>query len=174
MFSRMVQLVAFEAGATLHYFGGDISNVVAELATVRQAFGGRLREALTGAAPIAPEILEFFNECGIPIYEAYGMTESTALISANVPGAVRFGTVAANLENDLRQSRWIAHAVMFGDRRPYAVGLITLDAEEILPWAREHGLPEEVAVLAGHPDVRALLDGQQPVRTTGTDPAVRR
>lgn len=35
LFSRMVQLVTFECGATLHYFGGDIRQVVAELATVR-------------------------------------------------------------------------------------------------------------------------------------------
>ena len=33
---------------------------------------------------------------------------------------------------------------MHGDRRPYPVALITLDAEEILPWAKEHGLPEDV------------------------------
>ncbi|WP_249044840.1 AMP-binding protein, partial [Crossiella equi] len=62
-------------------------------AMVRAAFGGRLREALTGAAPIAPAILEFFARCGIPVYEAYGMTESTALISGNHPGAWKFGTV---------------------------------------------------------------------------------
>ncbi|MCK2242002.1 AMP-dependent synthetase/ligase [Crossiella sp. S99.2] len=60
---------------------------------VRNAFGGRLREALTGAAPIAPAVLEFFAGCGIPVYEAYGMTESTALISGNHPDAWKFGTV---------------------------------------------------------------------------------
>ena len=62
-------------------------------AMVRAAFGGRLRAALTGAAPIAPEIIEFFFACGVPVYEAYGLTESTAVISANVPGAWRVGTV---------------------------------------------------------------------------------
>ena len=45
----------------------------------------------------------------------------------------------ANLENDLKQSRWISQAVMHGDRRPYPVVLITLDEEEIVPWASEHG-----------------------------------
>ena len=47
----------------------------------------------------------------------------------------------ANLENDLKQSRWISQAVMYGDRRPYPVALITLDPEEIVQLADEHGLP---------------------------------
>ena len=47
----------------------------------------------------------------------------------------------ANLENDLKQSRFISQAVMYGDRRPYPVALITLDPEEIVPWAKEQGLP---------------------------------
>ena len=52
----------------------------------------------------------------------------------------------ANLENDLKQSRWMSQAVMYGDRRPYPVALITLDPEEIAPVgpgaraARGHGL----------------------------------
>jgi len=62
-------------------------------APVRAAFGGRLKAALTGAAPIAANILEFFFAAGVPIFEAYGMTESTAIISANTPGAWRAGTV---------------------------------------------------------------------------------
>jgi long-chain acyl-CoA synthetase len=60
---------------------------------VREAFGGRVRHALTGSAPIAPEILAFFAACGVPIYEAYGMTESSAVISANTAEANRVGTV---------------------------------------------------------------------------------
>ncbi|MDT8911361.1 AMP-dependent synthetase/ligase [Amycolatopsis sp. PS_44_ISF1] len=60
---------------------------------VRAAFGGRLERALTGSAPIAPEILDFFFACGVPIYEAYGMTESTAVLTANTPQAWRVGTV---------------------------------------------------------------------------------
>ena len=44
---------------------------------VRAAFGGRLREAVTGAAPIAKEILEFFYAAGVPVMEGYGMTETS-------------------------------------------------------------------------------------------------
>src|SRR5215213_2036366 len=42
---------------------------------VRNVFGGRLKQANTGAAPIAKEILEFFYACGVPVMEGYGMTE---------------------------------------------------------------------------------------------------
>jgi long-chain acyl-CoA synthetase len=64
----------------------------------------------------------------------------------------------ANLENDMRQSRWVSQAVMHGDRRPYPVMLITLDEEEIAPWAREHGIEDvSVPALATNPDVQALI-----------------
>jgi long-chain acyl-CoA synthetase len=65
----------------------------------------------------------------------------------------------ANLENDLKQSRWISQAVMYGDRRPYPVALITLDPEEIVHFSREHDLPEDVASLSREPKVRELLQG---------------
>ena len=49
-------------------------------------FGGRVRTMLTGAAPTAMGILEFFWAAGLPIYEAYGMTESTVITHVNRPG----------------------------------------------------------------------------------------
>jgi long-chain acyl-CoA synthetase len=66
----------------------------------------------------------------------------------------------ANLENDLRQSRWISQAVMYGDRRPYPVALISLDPEEILPWARERGLPDDLPSLIGRGEVRELIQAE--------------
>jgi long-chain acyl-CoA synthetase len=65
----------------------------------------------------------------------------------------------ANVENDLKQSRWISQAVMYGDRRPYPVALITLDPEEIFPWARDQALPEDPAALATEPRVLELVQG---------------
>jgi long-chain acyl-CoA synthetase len=51
----------------------------------------------------------------------------------------------ANLENGLKQNRWISQAVVVGDQRPYLVALITLDPEELPAFAEEHGLkPEDV------------------------------
>ena len=65
----------------------------------------------------------------------------------------------ANLENDLKQSRWISQAVMYGDRRPYPVALITLDPEEIAPWAKEQGMPEDAARGLASPKVLELIQG---------------
>jgi long-chain acyl-CoA synthetase len=65
----------------------------------------------------------------------------------------------ANIENDLKQSPFISQAVMYGDRRPFPVALVTLDPEEIGPWAREHGLSEDPAELARDPQVIELVQG---------------
>jgi long-chain acyl-CoA synthetase len=204
---------------------------------VRAAFGGRLREAVTGAAPIAKEILEFFYACGVPVMEGFGMTETATVATTSTPEEHKFGTVGkalpgvqiriaddgeilikganifggyyknddasfgavedgwlhtgdlgslddegylsitgrkkdiiitaggknltpANLENDLRQSRWVSQAIMHGDRRPYPVMLITLDEEEIVPWAKEQGLPADVAALANEPKVHELIQAE--------------
>ncbi|HEY8584374.1 MAG TPA: AMP-dependent synthetase/ligase [Capillimicrobium sp.] len=64
---------------------------------VRAAFGGRLREAVTGAAPIAREILEFFWACGVPVMEGYGMTETATVATTSTPEAHKFGTVGRPL-----------------------------------------------------------------------------
>src|SRR3954451_18565082 len=204
---------------------------------VRAAFGGKIRQAVTGAAPIAPEILEFFYASGVTVLEGWGLTETTGIGCVNTPDAFNFGTVGraapgvevkaaddgellmkgpnvfpeywaneeatketftddgwfrtgdvgeiddegfvkitgrmkdiiitaggknltpSNIENDLKQSRWISQAVMHGDRRPYPVALITLDEEEIVPWAKEQGLPEDIPELAEHEKVRELIQG---------------
>ncbi len=202
---------------------------------VRAAFGGRLREAVTGAAPIAKEILEFFYAAGVPVMEGYGMTETSTTATGMRPGEHRFGSVGrahegveiriaddgeillkganifqgyyrnddasfgavvdgwlhtgdvgrldedgfvyitgrkkdiiitaggknltpANLENDLKQTRYISQAVMHGDRRPFPSMLITLDEEEIVPWAEERGIEDtSLAALAKHPEVLAMI-----------------
>jgi long-chain acyl-CoA synthetase len=204
---------------------------------VRSIFGGHVRQAATGAAPIAPEILEFFWACGVPVLEGYGMTETSTIATVSTIEDHRFGTVGralpgvqlriaedgeilikganifggyhhnadasfgavedgwlhtgdlgsldadgylsitgrkkdiiitaggknltpANIENDLKQCRWISQAVMHGDRRPYPVVLITLDEEEVAGYAREHNLPQEPALLAREPAIRELIGGE--------------
>lgn len=64
---------------------------------VRALFGSRLRQALTGAAPISREALEFFRACGIVILDGYGMTETTAAATLNTREAYKFGTVGRPL-----------------------------------------------------------------------------
>ncbi len=300
-FALLLQLVVFDLGLTLAYFGGDTKQVIVELAevkptylpsvprifekiytlvsanvdaatlenatkvgiavrdlesegkqvpaelqrpfeeaeeklfkNVRAAFGGRLREAVSGAAPIAREILEFFYACGVPVLEGYGMTETATAATVSTREEHRFGSVGkplpgvqamiapdgellikgpnvfagyyrhketefgavvdgwlhtgdlgeidddgyvyivgrkkdliitaggknitpANFENEMKRCRWVSQAVMHGDRRPYPVMLITLDEEEILPWARQQGLPEEIGQLAKHPKVIEMI-----------------
>jgi long-chain acyl-CoA synthetase len=201
---------------------------------VRAAFGGRMRQAISGAAPIAKEILEFFFACGVPVFEGYGMTETATAATFQSIDDYKLGTVGkpfpgvdlkiaddgevlikgsnvfagyhnnadasfgavidgwlhtgdlgsldedgflsitgrkkdiiitaggknltpANIENDMKQSRWVSQAVMHGDRRPFPVMLITLDADEIVPWAQQRGLPTDIPSLAHHPDVHALI-----------------
>ena len=59
--------------------------------------------AITGAAPINPDILELFHTLGIPLYEGYGMTETTAGATLNYGGNNRIGSVGKPLEgSDLR------------------------------------------------------------------------
>ncbi len=53
----------------------------------------RCRYAGSGAAPIAPEVLEFFMGVGVPVFELYGMTENTAVATSNFPGRIKLGTV---------------------------------------------------------------------------------
>ena len=60
---------------------------------VRGIFGGNIRQCVTGAAPIAKEILEFFYACGVPVMEGYGMTETSTVATANTPEDFRFGSV---------------------------------------------------------------------------------
>jgi long-chain acyl-CoA synthetase len=205
---------------------------------VRSIFGGRVRQAVSGAAPIAKEILEFFYGCGVPVLEGYGMTETATVATYSTIEHHRFGSVGrvlpgvaariaddgellikgdnifqgyyrnddasfgaiidgwlhtgdlgstdedgyvyitgrkkdiiitaggknltpANLENDLKQARWVSQAVMHGDRRPYPVMLIALDEEEIVPWAKEHGIEDtSIAALAEDEQVRALIQAE--------------
>lgn len=53
----------------------------------------KVRYAASGAAPIAPEVLKFFMGVGVPMHEVYGMTEQTAVGTANRQGHIRLGTV---------------------------------------------------------------------------------
>ena len=207
-------------------------------ARVRKLFGDHVRQCVTGAAPISPEILEFFYAAGVPVLEGWGMTETTAVGTVATLEHFKFGTVGrampgievkiaeedseillrgpnvfreywrnpeataetlidgwlhtgdvgqlddegflkitgrkkdiiitaggknltpSNIENDLKQSRFISQAVMYGDRRPYPVALVTLDPEEIVPWAKEKGLPEDIAELAKSDEVREMVQAE--------------
>jgi long-chain acyl-CoA synthetase len=59
---------------------------------------GRYKHAFTGASPINPALLHWFQQLGITIQEAYGMTENMALSHSNRKNAVKFGTVGPSYE----------------------------------------------------------------------------
>ena len=63
------------------------------LSKIRALFGGNLRLAVTGAAPINPDILRFFDAAGILILEGWGMTETSTAATIAKPDAFKFGTV---------------------------------------------------------------------------------
>ncbi|HZQ82944.1 MAG TPA: long-chain fatty acid--CoA ligase [Gaiellaceae bacterium] len=67
------------------------------LGKVRARLGGRMRYAVSGGAPLAPEIAEFFEACGLTILEGYGMTECTTAATLNRPGRNRIRTVGQAL-----------------------------------------------------------------------------
>ena len=64
-----------------------------------------------------------------------------------------------NLENELKSSKYVSQALVVGDRRPYVAALITLDPVELASWAARCALDGDLAALATHPDVHALVQG---------------
>ena len=60
---------------------------------IRDAFGGQLKFAVSGGAPLDPKINEFFFNCGIPVLEGYGLTETCGAITTNTLSSSLAGTV---------------------------------------------------------------------------------
>jgi long-chain acyl-CoA synthetase len=60
---------------------------------VRGRFGGRLKYAISGGAAISREVAEFIDSIGITVFEGYGLTETSPIVTANAPGRKRIGSV---------------------------------------------------------------------------------
>jgi long-chain acyl-CoA synthetase len=202
------------------------------LTKVRSIFGHQLHVAMVGAASVAPELLEFFDACGVLVLEGYGLSESCSVATLNTPRAMRFGTVGrplpgtevsiagdgeilirgpqvfqgyyhdpeatqqaltadgwlrtgdlgaidddgfvaitgrkkdiiitsngknitpVNIESQLRETRYITEAVVFGDNRPYLVAVLTLDRDETAKLAARLGIADDPKTVANDPSVR--------------------
>ena len=85
---------------------------------------------------------------------------------------------AANIENALKQTRWISEAVVYGDRRPYLVALLTLDPDEAPKLAEQLGVSPDIARWPRDERVRAEIQkvrrrGQPALRADRADQALR-
>ena len=67
------------------------------LRRIRERFGGQLRFALSGGAPLAEDLCEFYHAAGITLLEGYGLTEACGATHLNTPDRYRFGTVGRPL-----------------------------------------------------------------------------
>jgi long-chain acyl-CoA synthetase len=63
------------------------------LSKIRGLFGGNLRLAVSGAAPINPEILRFFDAAGVLVLEGWGMTETSTAATISTPDDFKVGTI---------------------------------------------------------------------------------
>jgi long-chain acyl-CoA synthetase len=205
------------------------------LSKIRNLFGGRIELAVTGAAPINPEILRFFDAAGVLVLEGWGMTETSTAATVATPEDFKIGTVGrpfpgvelkiaddgeilvkgpnifqgyhknpeataetlvdgwlhtgdigeldadgylkitgrkkdiiitaggknitpANLEAEIKQSPLVSQCVVIGDRRPYLVALVTLDAEEAEKFAADRDEATDAASLAANPAIREAIE----------------
>lgn len=68
------------------------------LRNLRRMLGmDRLRQGISGAAPISPDLLKWYNAIGVPIYEGFGMSETSGVATINLPGANKTGSVGRPL-----------------------------------------------------------------------------
>jgi len=213
---------------------------------IRASLGGRIRLFISGSAPLGPQLARFFFGVGLPIYEGYGLTETSPVTHVNTPGFLRVGTVGRAIEgtevriapdgeilirgpqvmkgyyrnpeataaaidedgwfrtgdigvvdeqgclritdrkkdllvtaggkniapqpiqNAVKLSRFIAEAVLVGDRRPYPIVLVVPNFDSLKSWAHQQGLTwTDMESLLAQAPVRAKLEQEVAHRVEG-------
>jgi long-chain acyl-CoA synthetase len=66
---------------------------------IRDGVGGRMRAFISGGGPLSRELAEFFWAVGVPVYQGYGLTETSPVVSANNPSANKVGSVGRPIAN---------------------------------------------------------------------------
>lgn len=215
-------------------------------AKLRAAIGGHIRFFVSGAAPLSPQIFQFFYGAGVLILEGYGLTETSPVTNVNTPAKLRMGTVGTPIpgteiriaedgeilvrgpqimkgyyrneqatrelidaegwlhtgdigaidgdgflkitdrkkellvtaggknvapqpiENAAKLSRFVAEAVLIGDRRPFPVMLVVPNFDSLETWARQQGIATgDRATLARDARVRQKLEQEVADRLSG-------
>jgi long-chain acyl-CoA synthetase len=90
------RVLAEQEGRSGPMMAGVLDSIV--LSKVREQLGmDQVEIAITAAAPINPDLVLFFQTLGIPLFELYGMSETTGPAATNLPGAFRIGSVGRAL-----------------------------------------------------------------------------
>jgi long-chain acyl-CoA synthetase len=202
---------------------------------LRAVLGGQVQYAVSGGAPLGDKLGHFFRGIGVPVLEGYGLTETTAAVSVNLPDDIRIGTVGrplpgvtvgvaddgellfkggqvmqgywkndeatasaidadgwfhtgdlgefdvdgfikitgrkkeilvtaggknvapTMLEDQIRLHPLVSQCMVVGDGKPFIAALITIDPENIVPWATGRGKPTDPAALTQDADLIAEI-----------------
>ncbi len=210
---------------------------------IRERFGGRLQGSLTASATMNVAIGYFFEDVGIPVYDAFGLTETAPAVTMNCPAAHRPGSVGrpipgvrveidptvveetsqdgeivvygpnvmqgyhnnpdatravmtedggfrtgdrgrldpdgylfitgrlkeqyklengkyvfpAILEEEIKLSPWVEHAMIFGEGRPFNICVVVPDSVVLMRYAKSRGLPEDPGALLERPEIREMI-----------------
>lgn len=111
---------------------------------VRAAFGGRLKYAFSGGAAISTEVADFISSVGIIVYEGYGLTETSPIVTCNIKGARRPGSVGraipevtVTIDTDVTGDKEIGEIVVHGPN--VMIGYYNLPDADAEVFTSDHG-----------------------------------